>query len=1106
METRLNLNSLYSRILTIIFWLLSIANLKAQESSYEYKRGDNPPEWYFKSNASTEFIKQTFFRVYGNDPEGWPKFVREAVDLDKRYIEYEKAIGKPGYSHVDNFFKENDPAVRDNPKFKPQSYRDFYESVMRNYYTVFYSRYPKTDAEKEGMLSSLLNTFTSKCPPGMMEWFFREIFPALDRLFLAETVQERQKIYESVFAHINLLLEKMDRERADVWSNTFNIFLNLFRYRSFQEVPKYFNYLKFRDNINNSNNRKRDSTYRAIFNNYLAEELKGLSYTVPCKFYYHHIHEKPAQLTFVTNERGDVSYILYLDRSIPTNPFLERNNYRYLKSIDYSFTLGNAFVRSEIDFKYLEMFEEFDIFTGFDVDSDRKINKCDYVLLASLNKSGFEQAIGSSINTYWETTNDIYFGSEEVTINIKYPGTLESDLRKAFLEALKLTADHYYRQRNIVPEIYGMKYEKAVNYKYLLKAGKSSLETAPDGKSELDISAALYRYDISTQEKREMMAGLAVDFEIIEFKGYRGGVLSATSAITDSKGEAIVKYTPPTTEELKTADKMAREAVTIKITNREYNLEEFIYITFRKDKGKTEAYPTAGIISDHAIVPPDKRYPALIKFRYEGENLEPRAGEKITFTLSGRPEHATLRAVSEGSASLQTKNEHTITVTTDADGYAMVWYIYTAENKPEKPITDIIEVESPNSTIPFTVKVSVGMNIIFETVENGYEEKGMINAGELIPLRVKIKDAWNPNLDLMQIMDYWGAGGLTGETTLRIKLEAERLGSVPDYLLDYLQIERYPLEQPFSESMRVRTFSDKGRVNMLWMSQATTLSYQGYPCIKPLISGTSYYELRVTLTDNKGEPVFPANHPASKAFLTLTTGVDADLFKIFINLNPFGPHSTYTKALREALGYKYGTVVSIVDALDAINRGDIEGLYKLLFSEIKGALLDQTKKVGTNTEEMVDTYSNIAFAEKILFDIMQDKSGPIARADEVIFNQLKGVFNSNPGQIVILKGDGKHRLMIEERADTDPKQTTEQKPSQNSKFKIAVSGLEGLKKAAGDAIKLIKGATEVPARDREFFTDNKLNTCSYKNGNTTIYLVPAKYNLKPENYSYFKVY
>ncbi|MDP3435950.1 MAG: hypothetical protein Q8S04_01770, partial [Bacteroidales bacterium] len=94
----------------------------------------------------------------------------------------------------------------------------------------------------------------------------------------------------------------------------------------------------------------------------------------------------------------------------------------------------------------------------------------------------------------------------------------------------------------------------------------------------------------------------------------------------------------------------------------------------------------------------------------------------------------------------------------------------------------------------------------------------------------------------------------------------------------------------------------------------------------------------------------------------------------------------------------------------------------------------------------------------------------------------------------------------------DPKQaanqnqTTEQKSAQSSKFKIVVSGFEGLKKAAGEAVRLIKGASEVPAKEREFVKDKKLNTVSYKNGNTTIYLIPVNYEARAENHSYFKIY
>ena len=46
----------------------------------------------------------------------------------------------------------------------------------------------------------------------------------------------------------------------------------------------------------------------------------------------------------------------------------------------------------------------------------------------------------------------------------------------------------------------------------------------------------------------------------------------------------------------------------------------------------------------------------------------------------------------------------------------------------------------------------------------------------------------------------------------------------------------------------------------------------------------------------------------------------------------------------------------------------------------------------------------------------------------------------------------------------------------------------------------------IPAKEGEFIKDKKLNTVSYKKGNTTIYVIPINYNTTPENNNFFKVY
>jgi len=310
--------------------------------------------------------------------------------------------------------------------------------------------------------------------------------------------------------------------------------------------------------------------------------------------------------------------------------------------------------------------------------------------------------------------------------------------------------------------------------------------------------------------------------------------------------------------------------------------------------------------------------------------------------------------------------------------------------------------------------VSTGLNLIFESLENAYEGKGIINAGEQIPLRVKIKDAWHPTLRLEEILSFWGTGGTAGEEMLFAKLEVEPISSVPVYLLDQLKLQQYP-GQGFSDNMRIRTFKDKGQVNMLWMPAYGLHDYQGYPRIRPMTAGTHYYTATLSLVDGKGQEVFRSRHPARQAHFNLQTGLAADAFQIFFISNPFAPHSPEARLLLTTLDFMgFGTVMSVVNALDAINRGATDELYGLLFSEIKGAMLDKVKEGSAYKELFVDLYTGMALAEKVGLEIMNDQAGPLASMDAAILARLKETFSMGHRQLLVLYGDGQQRLFMVE--------------------------------------------------------------------------------------------
>ena len=165
--------------------------------------------------------------------------------------------------------------------------------------------------------------------------------------------------------------------------------------------------------------------------------------------------------------------------------------------------------------------------------------------------------------------------------------------------------------------------------------------------------------------------------------------------------------------------------------------------------------------------------------------------------------------------------------------------------------------------IPLEAKITVGMNVIFDLVENAYEGKGELNAGEKIPIRVKIKLAEYPNLDLSAFFNYWAHDEETGNRLL-VNLEINRISTVPTYLVQRLSLEDPP-EPGFSENMTVKSFKDKGELNYLWVPYSSLEGYVGYPKISPQTIGTHYYEAHLSLIDQNGNDIYEADHPARTA-------------------------------------------------------------------------------------------------------------------------------------------------------------------------------------------------------------------------------------------------
>jgi hypothetical protein len=591
---------------------------------------------------------------------------------------------------------------------------------------------------------------------------------------------------------------------------------------------------------------------------------------------------------------------------------------------------------------------------------------------------------------------------------------------------------------------------------YAVKAASDPRTVSPDGESTVEVSALLYEYDPGDSLSSRPVAGKTIYFTVNEQDGVIPGTLSSASAVTDEYGNATVTFTAPEGSLLKDA-RLVVTSATVTARAEELDVEDMAYINFTPERGKVFVQPgISGIVSSHGMVPPDRRFPALIAANFEDEDLQPLKDTEVTFSIREGDNHGMLRSPDGIEA-------RKVVTRTDPEGWAEVQYFYASDEPPVDPVTETIEIRSRKMILPLTAEVTTGFNLVFERMESAYEGKGTVNAGEEIPFRVNIKDAWNPGVDLEKVVGFWGVDERSGSEMLFVRLEVENIGTVPDFLLDQLKLEKYP-EALFSEDMQVRSFRDKGEMNMLWMSGNSLKGYQGYPRIRPMTTGNHYYEARLSLVDGSGREVFRTNHPAARAYFNIETGLPADAMQIFFLENPFRADTAEAKILRTALDVMgFGTVMSVVDAMYAINNGNVKELFSLLFSEAKGAILSKTGDISAAKKQMVDAYSSIALAEKIDFEIRKDRTGPIAAMEEGIFESLLDAFGLEKGQLVVLRGRGEQKL----------------------------------------SVKTEKGPKQIPSKEREYFTDAETGITSLRSGESAFFIIPRDMTVEAGSESEF---
>ncbi len=587
-----------------------------------------------------------------------------------------------------------------------------------------------------------------------------------------------------------------------------------------------------------------------------------------------------------------------------------------------------------------------------------------------------------------------------------------------------------------------------------------------------------------------------------EQHGIIPGRVSATSAVTDANGQARVVYTAPVTTLVSQARLLVNTA-TITAKSVEYDTEDMAYISFMTDKGKVNVEPAEGISSDHGFVPPDRRYPALIRAYFNDEDLNPKVNTDVVFSIAGSQTVGMLRT-REGTEGKQ------LTVKTDAGGWASVNYFYVADTPREKPVTETIEIRTSNMTIPLKAYVSTGLNIVLENAASGYESSKEVNAGDEVPLKITVRDEWNKDLDLSQIMNYWGTGNEAGNNRLYVKLEIEKQGFVPRYMLDWMGSENFP-EPLYEELLYPKTVKDKVK-NLLYIPEYS-LKKEGFPRVKPMFSGTNNYEIRVSLVDDKGKKIFESPHPRKTAFVSIPTGLPAEAYAIWFASNPLGPHTELSRFARMLFSLidcgsdgQFGSILSLVDAAFAINSGDADALVNVMLSEIKGKLIDDAAEKSQLMGHHFKTYKKISLAEQYLsfaWTTYAD-NGLVAQMENKILSEIARAGLGSQTKMVVLKGNGEQKLLL----DDQPEQGTNPSKAFKDNFKIKISGFDKKTTEFIEKIgkKIKPNGVEIPAGEGKFVSDEKMKTSSLKNGKVSVFIIPSDMKVVNENADEMKIY
>jgi len=279
-----------------------------------------------------------------------------------------------------------------------------------------------------------------------------------------------------------------------------------------------------------------------------------------------------------------------------------------------------------------------------------------------------------------------------------------------------------------------------------------------DGQSTVIVTITLQ------DENSQPIANASIALGTPEF-----GHLNQLSGTTDGAGQFQVVYEVPTAGELNGSD-----FVELNVQSPGESVSESAIINFTFASLSIWADPhIAPYSSEVAIIPGDSRFPGRYQFTLRDAAGQPFPDEELTVRIT---DSSRARLEGDNQAGSQ------ITVTTDAQGRAIVNYIYLGSAKFDSPLEDTITITHPSFSAPVTATVSVGLNIGIGEVNTPQQDSGFFP--KTLGMRLELEDDFRPTMDLRSYLS--ALEDLTGHT-IAVNISTEWLNPPEPAFMDRFQ-------------------------------------------------------------------------------------------------------------------------------------------------------------------------------------------------------------------------------------------------------------------------------------------------------------------------------